>query len=93
MDFLAAAEKLIIEIDGGQHSDEEHTKNDEIRTAHLEKHGYKVIRFWNNQLLNDTSAVLEDIYNTLKSHSPLNPLPVGAREGTAGTPVRRSRNG
>ena len=79
VDFLAATEKVVIEIDGGQHSDEEHTKSDRIRTAYLEKQGYKVIRFWNNQVLNDRFAVLEDIYNTLNPPLPRSLSPKGAR--------------
>lgn len=55
-DFCAVKEKLIIELDGSQHL--EQTEYDEERTKYFESLGYKVIRFWNNQIMNDMSAVI-----------------------------------
>ena len=50
-DFVCRRKKLIIEIDGGQHSDQ--AERDEARTKHLEALGYRVIRFWNNEVLSE----------------------------------------
>jgi very-short-patch-repair endonuclease len=55
-DFCAVQEKLIIELDGSQHLDQQ--EYDAERTKYLEEQGYKVIRFWNNQILNDMNGVI-----------------------------------
>jgi very-short-patch-repair endonuclease len=59
VDFVCADLKLVVEIDGGQHA--ENYQYDQRRTAHLESLDYKVIRFWNNEVLTETEAVLESI--------------------------------
>ena len=51
--------KLIIELDGGQHADQ--ADYDAARTAYLESEGYRVLRFWNNQVLQQTLDVLTEI--------------------------------
>jgi very-short-patch-repair endonuclease len=58
-DFLAVDALLVIELDGGQHSDQ--TDHDEKRTAWLEQQGYRVLRFWNNDVLANTEGVIENI--------------------------------
>ena len=75
-DFLCPKAKLIIEIDGGQHANEE--ESDTRRTAFLRREGYRVIRFWNNQVLNELEAVLSTILLELEPGvSPLpNPSPL-----------------
>lgn len=55
-DFCAVKEKLIIELDGSQHL--EQTEYDEGRTKYFESLGYKVIRFWNNQVTNELENVI-----------------------------------
>lgn len=55
-DFCAVQEKLIIELDGSQHLEQE--TYDAERTKYLEEQGYKVIRFWNNQVMNDMNSVI-----------------------------------
>ena len=67
-DFLNRETKLIVEADGGQHGIE--IVKDEIRTAFLEKHGYKILRFWNNEILSNTEGVLTVIANELKALTP-----------------------
>jgi very-short-patch-repair endonuclease len=64
VDFCAARKKLIIELDGSQHL-EQH-EYDEERTKYLEARGYRVLRFWNNDVMNDMDAVLKVIWNVLK---------------------------
>jgi very-short-patch-repair endonuclease len=56
-DFLCAEKRLVVELDGGQHGGPE----DDLRTAELERLGYRVIRFWNNEVLENLDAVLERI--------------------------------
>lgn len=57
VDFLCAEKRLVVELDGGQHTAE----GDAARTARLEELGYRVIRFWNNDALGNADAVLEAI--------------------------------
>jgi len=74
VDFVCLEEKLIIELDGGQHAD--HVDYDQVRDAWLENEGYTVLRFWNNELMNEMEAVLERIWFALSpSPSPPAPLP------------------
>lgn len=61
VDFCCLEEMLIVEVDGGQHSVEEIKARDERRTEWLEQEGYRVFRFWNNQVLAETEAVVETI--------------------------------
>ena len=56
--------KLVIEIDGGQHA--EQTAYDETRTRYLQNLGFTVIPFWNNEVLQQTDAVLTDILHKLE---------------------------
>ena len=64
VDFVCKSNMLIVEIDGGQHA--ELTAKDEARTDFLNKEGYKVVRFWNNDVFSDTDAVLQSIHEELK---------------------------
>ncbi len=63
VDFICLDAKLIIEADGGQHA--EQASYDARRTARLEAKGYRVMRFWNNEILGDIHSVLEKIYSAL----------------------------
>jgi very-short-patch-repair endonuclease len=63
-DFLSLDALLVIELDGGQHSTQ--ADYDEKRTAWLQKHGFRVLRFWNNDVLTNTEGVLEAIQRFLR---------------------------
>ncbi len=65
VDFCAPREKLIIELDGSQHLEQE--EYDAERTAFLESKGYKVLRFWNNDVEKDIDTVLTVIWSTLNN--------------------------
>jgi very-short-patch-repair endonuclease len=54
-DFACPEEKIIVEIDGGQHNE---NVKDELRTKYLEKEGFQVIRFWNDEVLSNMEGVL-----------------------------------
>ena len=56
VDFVCLEQKLIIEIDGGQHGWQQ--KKDEQRTVYLNQKGFKVIRFWNNDILENLEGVM-----------------------------------
>ncbi len=70
VDFCCLEKKLIIELDGGQHNEEKSQIYDEKRTEYLNKLGYKVLRFWDNDIFQNTDSVLEAISNSIG-----NPLP------------------
>ena len=65
LDFACIEARLAIEVDGGQHS--EMQSQDNLRTAWLETQGWKVLRFWNNEVLQNIEGVLEKVLNTLKT--------------------------
>jgi methionine--tRNA ligase beta chain len=82
LDFFCHELKLAIEMDGSQH--QERVQRDEMRTAALRTLGISVLRFWNNDVLSNTEAVLESIWNAIQektgsasSPSPPTPLPTG----------------
>ena len=61
VDFANLYTKLIIEVDGGYHSEPRQAEDDEIRTQHLEAMGFRVIRFSNEEVLFDIEKTLETI--------------------------------
>jgi adenine-specific DNA-methyltransferase len=63
--------RLIIELDGGQHALPEGTLKDKQRDAWLEKEGYAVTRFWDNEVLTNTVGVLEALRERI--HRPPSP--------------------
>jgi very-short-patch-repair endonuclease len=63
VDLVCIAHRLIVEADGGQHADND---ADTRRTAWLEKRGWHVIRFWNNEILANTEGVQETILQILE---------------------------
>ena len=65
-DFCAVKEKLIIELDGSQHL--EQTEYDAERTKYFESLGYRVIRFWNNQVTKELDNVILAIINVLEEN-------------------------
>ncbi|WP_260583985.1 endonuclease domain-containing protein [Sphingopyxis sp. PET50] len=77
-DFVSRTEKLVIEVDGGQHAVD--VAKDEARTAYLQVQGYRVIRFWNNDVLERIEGVVAEIERVL-SNRP-SPAPSRKREGS-----------
>ncbi len=67
VDFACVRQCLIVEVDGGQHADR--AAGEASRTAFLEKRGYRVLRFWNNEVLANTDGVLEMIRIALEESS------------------------
>ena len=64
VDFVAVNARLVIEVDGSQH--DENQKFDAKRTHYLESLGFRVLRFWNNECLMQTEAVLDRIAYVLQ---------------------------
>lgn len=59
VDFVCFENNLIIEVDGGQHAS--NRESDTLRTEWLENQGYRVIRFWNNDVLKNIEGVIQRI--------------------------------
>ncbi|WP_201451514.1 endonuclease domain-containing protein [Hydrogenophaga sp. BPS33] len=68
LDFVCLEAGLVIEIDGGQHSDQ--LDYDQRRSALITSRGLTVIRFWNHEVMNETTAVLEKSWQTLQTLTP-----------------------
>ena len=82
VDFICVEKNVVIEVDGGQHAENEAL--DIQRSAYLNKMGYRVVRFWNNEVLQETEAVLTAIFAILadgkqNSPSPQPSPPLGER--------------
>ena len=74
VDFVCFERKIMIEVDGGQHFDDKN--KDKERDAHLGIDGFKVLRFWNNEVLQNINGVLEVIRENCinhLNHPPLTP--------------------
>jgi very-short-patch-repair endonuclease len=65
-DFCCAEANLIIELDGGQHSDEAAVAYDARRTEFLQNSGYRVVRFWNSEIFTNLDGVIDAIWARLQ---------------------------
>jgi len=66
VDFVSFDKRLVVEVDGGQHNEEDMRKRDNSRTMRLNKSGYQVLRFWDNEVLLNLDGVLEKIRQALR---------------------------
>jgi very-short-patch-repair endonuclease len=67
LDFVCHSAKLVIEFDGAQHADPDAEEYDARRTAFLESQGYRVLRFWDGEVLKDREYVMLIIWRSLES--------------------------
>jgi very-short-patch-repair endonuclease len=79
VDFFCKDRGLIVELDGGQHLYD--VKNDEERTIFIESHGFRVLRFWDHEVLKDPRSVLEILWK-----GPPHPGPLPRGEGKPQAP-------
>src|SRR5574341_778952 len=73
VDFVCLEKRLIIEVDGGQHA--EHVEYDAKRDAWLREQGFSILRFWNNDVLQNMTGVKDAIVSKLQNTPFLNPSP------------------
>ena len=66
IDFLCKEQKLVVELDGSQH--QEQVEYDQRRSEYLEQQGYRVVRYWNHDVLQQGEVVLEDIVRRLQEY-------------------------
>jgi len=69
VDFVNFQNKLVIEIDGSQHNENENIEKDNERTKFLKSNGFKVLRFWNNDIFDNIGDCIECIINSLPCES------------------------
>lgn len=87
-DFMCVKAQLIIEIDGSQHLD---SSQDEIRDRWLSENGYRILRFWNHDVLKRADKVLGMIVESLipnRPHPPSAPFPAAQGKGKRGKGAR-----
>ena len=69
-DFVCVEVGLVVELDGGQHGDAAAVEYDRNRSDDLAAMGFRVLRFWDNEVLNETNAVLEKIHQVAQTLTP-----------------------
>ncbi|AWM03507.2 endonuclease domain-containing protein [Bradyrhizobium amphicarpaeae] len=79
VDFFCPAKRLIIELDGGHHNEDDNAARDLVRQRWLENEGYRVVRFWNSEVSNDLTAVMERIYVELYGSREAEAMPLEHR--------------
>ncbi|MFL6797234.1 MAG: endonuclease domain-containing protein [Xanthobacteraceae bacterium] len=79
-DFVCHTRGLVVEVEGGQHG--EQSSLNQHRTRVIEAHGYRVLRYWNNDVLTNIDGVLTDILRALALTPTPNPSPQGGGEQT-----------
>ena len=67
VDFICLEAGLVVELDGGQHAS---SAADAVRTRTLQQQGYRVVRFWNNEVMTQTDAVLAAILDAMSARVP-----------------------
>jgi len=83
-DFACHTVRLIVELDGGQHNEAAGLTRDAERTADLESRGYRVLRFWNNDVLRNVEGVMEMIAAAVRDSPPPPTPPRHASHGGRG---------
>jgi very-short-patch-repair endonuclease len=80
VDFVCFQKRIIIEVDGGQHA--ENKRKDTQRDSWLRQNGFKILHFWNNDILKNIDGVLEVIAQESIVHPPLTPPIKGGEKKT-----------
>ena len=75
-DFICFAERLIVEVDGGQHAER---PSDEKRDSYLSAQGFRIIRIWNNDVFTNEDGITELILSALRAPPLPNPSPARGR--------------
>jgi very-short-patch-repair endonuclease len=80
VDFVCFSNKLVIEVDGGQHAQPNERLKDQQRDIWLQKQGFKVLRFWNHEVLRNIEGVVETIHYEIFG-VPFSPSPNPSHQG------------
>jgi very-short-patch-repair endonuclease len=90
LDFLCFTQRLIVEIDGGQHNVDAHARRDAKRDDHFTGRGFQILRFWNNEVDHNLEGVLTVIDEALRNPSPKGR--VAAEGGRVGVHGQQNRS-
>jgi very-short-patch-repair endonuclease len=88
-DFACHSNRIVIELDGGQHGEPAHAARDRARDAYFADNGYQVLRFWNNDVMTNIEGVLDRIADAIGRSSPPTPDPFPPLRGGRGTQASR----
>lgn len=88
VDFACFSARVVIEVDGGQHNLAAGLNSDRLRDEHLRRQNFRVLRFWNNDVLGNTDGVMEVIRQALGLDTPT-PTPPRKGEGLSQQSLRR----
>ncbi len=80
VDFVSLERRLVVEVDGGQHDQPDLRAADDERTLWLERNGFRVLRFWNNEVLANLEGVWEQISRAADGGDHPHPSPLPSRE-------------
>jgi very-short-patch-repair endonuclease len=81
VDFACCSARIVIEVDGGQHNTKSGVRNDLARDEYLRRHDFKILRFWNNDIIGNIDGVAHEIPKVLGLGTPTrNPSPQGGGE-------------
>ena len=83
VDFACRKARLVVELDGSQHGEADAIVYDEERTAFLNRRGYRVIRFWNHEVITERTRVVDAV-----AHFAQSPHPNRAARGSTSPPGR-----
>ena len=75
VDFVCLDRRLVIEVDGGQHNSPDGIEKDQRRTAWLNDAGYRVLRFWNTDVLKNMEEIVETVFAALEGELEEDPPP------------------
>ena len=88
-DFACHEKRLVIEVDGSQHNEPDHVMSDTKQSAYLQSQGYRILRFWNNDVFKNIDGVMEAILTAINQHEasppPLLPPHRAKMRGGRGT--------
>ncbi len=76
VDFVCREMRLVVEVDGGQHAE---NSRDAVRDRWLVEHRYRVLRFWNNEVLENIEGVWDTVFAAASAATPPHPDPLPAR--------------
>jgi very-short-patch-repair endonuclease len=85
LDFVCLREKLIVELDGESHGQMDQSAMDEKRDKHFAGKGFKTLRFWNTDVVQNLDGIVETVYRILTKNNPTPALradpPLKGRDG------------
>jgi very-short-patch-repair endonuclease len=89
VDFACHSKRIVIELDGGQHGEDQQVRRDKQRDDFLNANGYRVLRFWNNDVMQNLDGVMRVISQAFDNDAPPTPDPSPPLRGGRGDRASR----